>query len=317
MIQKFKKKAGVCCLTALLACVLCAAPVFAMENNGEAGLTPDPPDIVEPIDPPSEPDPPSNPAEPDPPPVSSSQFPAVSDPEVSSPSEPNPPVSSGGTPSSSITSRPHTTSSRVVYSDPDPRESYVEYIPPNRGNTNQNNHTTSAQNPIAVAPTEKNTELLSSQNWDELLHTSSASGSLSSPASSLPPINGIFSQKEDANKVSNILIIGIVLLICGAAGVAFFIYSQFIYKRRKAKAADDDDDDSHDHPFPPSRSSKSETSPLPYVPTERDISSFSDPQMKPSNPLKNPAPPTRPAPPKRNRVEIEDIDWDQFFKDNK
>lgn len=318
MMKNLKKKAGVCILTALLTCVLCAAPVLAAENNGEAGITPDPPEIIEPA-PPSDPVVPSQPE----PPVSDPTS-VPSEPDVPVTSEPDPPPvssSSSEKPSgntSQITSRPNTVSSRVVYSDPDPRESYVEYIPPSQNNGNQN-HTTHAETPVAVAPAESKTELLSSQDWSALLNTSSASNNVSA-SSELAPINGIFSREEDAHSVSNILIIGIILLALGVIGVGFFIYSQFIYKRRKPKDDSDDYDDYDDSGSQGgdghSDISRNETTPLPYVPSERDISSFSDPHMKPPNPLQHPEPPKPPAPPKKNRVEIEDIDWDQFFKDN-
>lgn len=330
MMKNRKKKAGVCLLIGLLACLLCAAPVLAMEN-GEAGITPDPPDtiVTDPVTPPdpvvSQPDPgpsqdpsppsstPDTPSEPDP--VSSG--PASSGGGNSQASEPQEP--SGSQVTSSRVSRPNTTSSRVVYSDPDPRESYVEYIPPSNQTGNQNNHTTSAQNPVAVAPVESNTELLSSQNWEALLSTPSQPDGVPNASSALAPIAGIFGEKEDAHGVSILLIIGIVMLVLGAGGVGFFIYSQFIYKRRKAKKNAEDEDfygDSDGYYDGYTQDvSRGNTEPLPYVPTERDISSFSDPQMKPVNPLKKPEQP--PSPPKRNRVEVEDIDWDQFFKDNK
>lgn len=327
MMKNWKKKAGISLLVGLLTCLLWAAPVFGMEN-GEAGITPDPPDTVvtDPVPPPdpviSQPDPgpsgepqdpssptstPEGPSEPDNPSTSQPSSSGSNNSQVSEPETPS------GSQSSSQASRPNTSSSRVVYSDPDPRESYVEYIPPNNQIGNQNNHTTSAQNPIAIAPVESNTELLSSQNWEVLLSTISQPDNTSGSVSTLAPINGIFSNKENAHQVSNLLIIGIVMLVLGAAGVAFFIYSQFIYKRRKANQIPEDED--YDDGYSHADTHKDNTQPLPYVPTERDISSFSNPQMKPQNPLKQPEQP--PSPPKRNRLEVEDIDWDKFFKDNK
>ena len=47
--------------------------------------------------------------------------------------------------------------------------------------------------------------------------------------------------------------------------------------------------------------------------SDRDISSFSDPTMKPSNPIQNLLRQSLLAQPSR---QVEDIDWDQFFRDN-
>lgn len=340
-------------LSALLVCSLCGSSVFAMDG-GEAGITPDPPtDIGN-----STPDPDPQP-EPEPPAESSST-------PSSTPSNPNSSESSsssGGSSSasssssenesggssqtssdsnwnsessssSSSSSRPNgggnTSSSKTSYPDPDPNKSYVEYIPPKNNGNDNNGHTTSAQNPVAIAPSDDNTEILSSQNWDELLSMdSNVSSSTESASSSLPSIGGIFGKNNNTGGgISIILILGIVLLVLGTGGIGFFIYSQFIYKRRKGKGADsaenyedsyldyEDEDDGYDdynEYYPPTNyRAKGDTAPLRFEKSDRDISSFSDPTMKPSNPIQ-PPPAKPPAQPSR---QVEDIDWDQFFRDN-
>ncbi|MCI9575627.1 MAG: hypothetical protein HFJ84_02935 [Clostridiales bacterium] len=329
-------------LSTLLVCSLCGSSAFAMEG-GEAGITPDPPtDIVNPTpDPEPQPDPE--------PPAESSNTPS-STPSSSSSSESSSSSgesssanSSSSQPSSgsdwnsknpsSASSRPswngNTSSSKTSYADPDPNESYVEYIPPKNNGNDNNGHTTSAQNPVAIAP-DDDTEILSSQNWQELLSVDSkTSSSTESASSSLTPMGGIFGKNNNTGGggTSIVLILGIVMLVLGAGGVGFFIYSQFIYKRRKgADSAEDyensyldygDEDDGYggydEHPYPPNYRAKGDTAPLQFEKTDRDISSFSDPTMKPANPIQPP-----PAePPAQSSRRVEDIDWDQFFKDNR
>lgn len=336
-------------LTGVLLATVLAAPALAMEGTGEAGITPDPPAGETVVSVPTQPDPgtpgangagsaPSSSA-----PASSSSPSSDSSSSWASSSgnssETSGETSSSGTgwgsevssgskepqedDSSSASSRPggntsHAASSTPSYSNPDPKESYVEYIPPKTsGGTG---HTTSAQNPIAIAPDDTNTQVLSSQNWDELLSMASSVDSEPQPASSLVPMGGIFGSKENTGGggVSIVLILGIVLLALGTGGVIFFVYSQFFHKRRGEQPPEDfeteewdyrSDDDAFGGYEPPASepSSHRNSAPLNFEKTDRDISSFSDPSQKPANPLQ---------PPPRQKPQVEDIDWDQFFKDN-
>ena len=341
--------------TGLCISALCAIPVWAAEGetdiptdpgNGQTITTDDPkPELPNTSSSPGQtPDPSSSsPAVSSEPDLPSSSTPQSSSPEVSTPSSSNSDSwESASSASSSPWEEPDSSSGTVSEEDPNTTSSdyYVEWNPNNSQNENNYHDAPPATNtnppaPIAQAQEDDRSEL-SSQDWNELLGLNSYqanSGDASNPASntySLPDIavGGIFRDEGGTGGgVSTILIIGIIALILGAAGIAFFIYSQFIYKGRKPKLTEDthsldydgyDDDYDYDPNEPPYGSASTyresfysqheDTAPLSYdEDPNRDIRSHSDATPSQTSPGDS-------DPPKSTEEKMKEIDWDKFFK---
>ena len=163
------------------------------------------------------------------------------------PSDPNASITPGESLPEGTESIPEeTTSSEVEVSTP--KEPENTYTPPVSKKPTPQVNTDNAQINQAASKAAQATsdpDLLSSQDWSELL----TSGEVSQSPSAKPFEGGTQSggsqTGEEAQKQGSfswILPAGIGLIVLGLGGIAFFVYAQF-FARRKREEEDSDDED--------------------------------------------------------------------------
>lgn len=181
-----------------------------------------------------------------------------SDPGISPPFDPSAPVSSSGAetqPPAENPSDPNTPSTPDGTSQPGGTESLPEgsesseaegstpeeepeepYRPPVSQKPAVSVDTDNAeinQNASRAAEATSDPDLLSSQDWSELLTSGEVSQSPDAKPFENEPFGGQNQSGEKQGSFSWILPLGIVLIVLGLGGIAFFVYTQFFAPRRR------------------------------------------------------------------------------------
>ena len=166
---------------------------------------------------------------------------------VTSPGEEVPPAENPSDPNASSnpdgTSLPEGTesqpeSSEVEVSTPEEDPEEEPYQPPASQKPAVSVNTDNAeinQNASRAAEATSDPDLLSSQDWSELLTSGEVSQSPNAkPFENTPQGNGDGNSEEKQGSFSWILPLGIALIVLGLGGIAFFVYAQFFAPRRRS-----------------------------------------------------------------------------------
>ncbi len=192
---------------------------------------------------------------------------------------------------------------------------------------------------------------LASEDWDELLGVTSESGAESQAASASESALGSASESAAAaaaasetesdaleetitnlfggnassdGGISRIMIVGIIAFALGAIGVAFFIYSQFIYKAKLRRRQEEEhgerlgselDYELGEEPMQldfNEQQTGQEPEPRQTAPEERE--DFFDDFERQTKMKESPDAPTTLSQDDKKR--LDEVDWDDFFKQN-
>lgn len=164
----------------------------------------------------------------------------VTSPGVETPSDPNASSPSDGTGSQPTDGE----SSEVVVSTPEESRQESQYRPPVSKKPTPSVNTDNAQINQAASKAAQATsdpDLLSSQDWSELLTSGEVSQSPDAKPFEKNPPNGGDGTGDGGNQgsFSWILPFGIALIVLGLGGIAFFAYAQFFAPRRRKNTLDD------------------------------------------------------------------------------
>ena len=145
------------------------------------------------------------------------------------------------------------------------------------------------------ASSDDESEILSSQDWEALLNVSSEE---SEPVSSEDADTLLGSPLKNGMSGDSFFIWGCIAVGLGVLGIAFFIYSQFIYKHMKA--ASDTKSDYHEEQTGAARPKRGDSF--------KEQISKEKPQEKQdvSKHLET-----------SSEAQLDDIDWDKFFEEHK
>ena len=145
------------------------------------------------------------------------------------------------------------------------------------------------------ASSDDESEILSSQDWEALLNVSSEE---SEPVSSEDADTLLGSPLKNGMSGDSFFIWGCIAVGLGVLGIAFFIYSQFIYKHMKA--ASDTKSDYHEEQTGAARPKRGDSF--------KEQISKEKPQEKQdvSEHLET-----------SSEAKLDDIDWDKFFEEHK
>lgn len=138
-------------------------------------------------------------------------------------------------------------------------------------------------------------EILSSQDWEALLNVSSEE---SEPVSSEATDTLLGSPLKNGMSGDSFFIWGCIAIGLGVLGIAFFIYSQFIYKHMKA--ASDTKSDYHEEQTGEVRPKRGDSF--------KEQVSKEKPQEKQD---------TNEHLETSSEAQLDDIDWDKFFEEHK
>ena len=145
------------------------------------------------------------------------------------------------------------------------------------------------------ASSDDESEILSSQDWEALLNVSSEE---SEPVSSEDADTLLGSPLKNGMSGDSFFIWGCIAVGLGVLGIAFFIYSQFIYKHMKA--ASDTKSDYHEEQTGAARPKRGDSF------TEQISKEKPQEKQDVSEHLET-----------SSEAQLDDIDWDKFFEEHK
>ena len=141
------------------------------------------------------------------------------------------------------------------------------------------------------ASSDDESEILSSQDWEALLNVSSEE---SEPVSSEATDTLLGSPLKNGMSGDSFFIWGCIAIGLGVLGIAFFIYSQFIYKHMKA--ASDTKSDYHEEQTGEVRPKRGDSFKEQVSKEKQDMNEHLETSSE---------------------AQLDDIDWDKFFEEHK